>query len=126
VNLLKLHNSHRAERIQCAALLTAIWKDEMNPTAYEIQHDPARSCFYTVVDGLQAVADYRLEGTRMLFTHTGVPQALEGRGIAAALVKQAFEWAEAQHLQIVPLCSYVRAYLQRHPEYQGLAEERKT
>lgn len=98
----------------------------MAQTAYEIEHNAARGCFYTVVDGLQSVADYRIEDGRMLFTHTGVPQALEGRGIAAALVKQAFEWARAQQLQVVPLCSYVRTYLQRHPEYQELAAERKA
>nr|WP_316638364.1 DUF924 family protein [uncultured Roseateles sp.] len=88
--------------------------------ALEIRHEAARGRFVAIVDGLECEAEYQLEGPRVVFTHTGVPPRLEGRGIAAALVRQALEWAKAEHLQVVPACSYVRVYLQRHPEYQDL------
>ncbi|MBT9501882.1 MAG: DUF924 family protein [Burkholderiaceae bacterium] len=93
----------------------------MQPAASAaVEHQPARGRFVTVVDGLECEAEYQLDGPRVVFTHTGVPSRLEGRGIAAALVKRALEWAQAEHLQVVPACSYVRVYLQRHPEFQEL------
>ena len=95
----------------------------MQTSAMNIRHDTQRGCFCTEVDGLECMADYQLDGNRMTFTHTGVPSQLEGRGIAAALVRHALEWAKAQGLQVVPACSYVQAYLRRHPEYQALTAE---
>jgi predicted GNAT family acetyltransferase len=56
----------------------------------------------------------------MRMTHTGVPRELEGRGIAAALVETALTWAREQGYKVVPLCSYVRRYIGRHPEWQDL------
>jgi predicted GNAT family acetyltransferase len=49
-----------------------------------------------------------------------VPAAYQGQGLAAQLVEAGLHWAQAQHLKVVPACSYVRAYLQRHPEWQHL------
>ena len=98
----------------------------MTTPTLDIQHDAANSRFFTVVDGLQCEVDYQLAGTRMSVNHTRVPVQLEGRGIAAAMVKQMLEWAKSQDLQVVPVCSYVSAYLQRHPEYQSLTAQRKA
>ena len=86
-----------------------------------IHHNIARHCFECEVDGLRCTADYVLDGAVMRMTHTGVPRQLEGRGIAAALVARAFEHARANGLKIDPQCSYVRVYMQRHPDTQGLA-----
>ena len=66
------------------------------------------------------MADYRRSGAIVHMTHTLVPSSLEGRGIAAALVNAAMVWAQAEGLKIDPVCSYVRAYLKRHPEWQSL------
>ena len=62
------------------------------------------------------VADYRLAGSVMAMTHTLVPQALEGRGIAAALVAQALAHARSEGWRVRPVCSYVESYMRRHPE----------
>jgi hypothetical protein len=56
----------------------------------------------------------------MHMTHTEVPAELEGRGIAAALVAAAMAHAKANGLKVEPLCSYVRAYMRRHPEALAL------
>ena len=79
-------------------------------------HNPAASRFETTVDGLLCVAAYHRSKNTVDLHHTGVPQALEGRGIAAALVQAALGWAVAEGLAVRPSCSYVRAYLRRHPE----------
>lgn len=85
-----------------------------------IVHQPDKGRFETIVDGLRCEADYLLDGRTMRMTHTGVPAQLEGRGIAAALVKTALSWARTQGYKVDPLCSYVRVYIKRHPEWQDL------
>ena len=86
----------------------------------DIQHNGAECCFECAVDGLRCVIDYReLDGVMQIF-HTGVPLALEGRGIAAAMVRFALSHAREHALKIDPQCSYVRVYMQRHPETHDL------
>ena len=83
---------------------------------FQIEHraDPGR--FQTVVESHLCVVDYELDGGVMAITHTEVPPALEGRGIAAALIRAALAHARETGLKVRPLCSYARVYMQRHPE----------
>jgi predicted GNAT family acetyltransferase len=83
-------------------------------------HRPDAGRFEAVVDGQLSVADYEIEGRVMHMTHTGVPSALRGHGIAGALVKEALDYARAEGLKVNPLCSYVRVYMHRHPETLSL------
>ncbi len=80
-----------------------------------VQHDSAASRFAAEVDGRLCVADYRLSGAVMTMTHTFVPPPLEGRGIAAALVAEALDYARREGLRVRPACSYVASYMRRHP-----------
>lgn len=82
----------------------------------EVSHNPTASRFEARVDGLLSVAEYSLQGAVMRMEHTGVPAALRGRGIAAALVQAALAHAAAAGLRVEPRCSYVAAYLRRHPD----------
>lgn len=92
----------------------------MSNTLPEVRHNKEHRRYEMEVDGLLSVADYQLQDGKMLFTHTGVPRELEGRGIAGKIVKFALEDARAQNLKVVPLCSYVATYIRRHAEYQDL------
>jgi uncharacterized protein len=85
-----------------------------------VQHNMGQQRFECHVDGLLCVADYHLRDGVMHMTHTEVPTALGGRGIAAALVAAALEHARSADLKVNPACSYVRLYMQRHPETQAL------
>jgi predicted GNAT family acetyltransferase len=85
-----------------------------------ITHDAARGRFACSVRGLECVCDYQLADGVMVFTHTAVPPALSGQGIAAALVQHALDWARANGLRVRPLCSYVAVYMQRHAQTQDL------
>jgi len=69
-----------------------------------------------------AVAHYRLAPGVMTFTHTEVPAALQGQGIGSRLVRGALDAARAQGLKVVPRCSFVSAYLSRHPEFNDLVQ----
>jgi len=81
-----------------------------------VRHNPEASRFEAVVDDLLCRCDYRMHGDTMMLVHTEVPQQLEGRGIASALVKAAFAHAKEQGVDVLPVCSYVRTWVQRHPE----------
>ena len=86
------------------------------PAPYVIHHHEDAQRFETTVDGLLCVATYARDGQRIDFNHTLVPPALAGRGIAAALVREALTWARAQGLAVSASCSYVAVYRRRHPE----------
>ena len=72
------------------------------------------------VDGELAVAEYRLQPGRIIFTHTEVPDALEGRGIGSKLVRAALDDARARGLKVVPTCPFVKHYISRHPDTRDL------
>jgi uncharacterized protein len=83
---------------------------------FDIIHATDNARFETTVEGQRCVCQYRMFGKTMMLTHTGVPQALRGRGIAALLVQAALDHARAQGWKVRPDCSYAEAYMQRHPE----------
>ena len=85
-----------------------------------VRHNVAESRFETVVDSFLSVADYELAVGTMIMTHTFVPPELRGRGIAEKLVRTALDWARTERLRVVPACSYVATFVQRHSEYQPL------
>ncbi len=89
-----------------------------------ITHRPAQHAFVAEIDGALALCAYRRDGDTLVLHHTEVPPALQGRGLAAALVQAALDWARAERLVVRPTCSYVAAYLRRHPEQQDLLRPR--
>lgn len=86
----------------------------------QVAHDASRSRFETVVDGQHCVVDYALHGGVAVMHHTYVPPSLEGRGIAGRLVAAALAHARAAGWRVRPTCSYVAAYMRRHPETADL------
>jgi uncharacterized protein len=88
----------------------------IDPAPPVVTHHVAAQRFEALVDGRLAVCAYRRDGGVVHFTHTEVPAALQGRGIAAALAQAALAWARGEALQVRPACSYVAAYMQRHPQ----------
>jgi len=82
-------------------------------------HTPMQR-FETVVDGEVCVLDYRLRGETLLLDHVGVPDAVGGRGIAAALTQHALDSARRRGMDVVPHCSYVAVWIRRHPAYADL------
>ncbi len=90
------------------------------PMKLQIEHLADQGRFQAIVDGQRCVADYRLDRGVMAITHTGVPPALEGQGIAGQLMQAVLEHAGREGLKVAPLCSYARAYMRRHPESDAL------
>lgn len=88
----------------------------------DVVHNAAASRFEAVVDGVLCVLEYNVRDGVMTITHTGVPDAVGGRGIAGALATAAFEAARQQHWRVVPACAYVAVWIKRHPEYADLVD----
>ncbi len=91
-----------------------------NKAPIEVRHNPGEHRFEAVVEGHTCVADYAMRSGEIVFTHTYVSSELRGRGIAEKLVRTALEYARRENLRVVPDCSYVAAFIQRHPEYVQL------
>jgi predicted GNAT family acetyltransferase len=87
--------------------------DVSTPT---VEHDPGARRFSTTVDGHLAVLDYALSNRVMTILHTGVPEPIEGRGIAAALMRAALDAAHAGGWTVSPACSYAAAFMRRRAE----------
>ena len=88
-----------------------------------ITHNTEKQRFERTENGLTAVVEYRRNEEEIELTHTFVPPALEGQGIAGSLTRAALEYARAENLRVRPICSYARAYIRRHPEYDDPARE---
>jgi predicted GNAT family acetyltransferase len=52
--------------------------------------------------------------------HTGVPEELRGKGVGQALAVHAVEAARAGGWKIQPICSFMRAQAERHPDWQDV------
>ena len=85
-----------------------------------VRDNPALSRFELDADGVTAMANYKLAGNVITFTHTEVPPQARHGGIASRLIEGALEAVRARGLKIVPRCSFVRAYLEKHPEFHDL------
>lgn len=68
-------------------------------------------------DGSVAVLDYRVDGDRISFTHTGTPPRHRGQGIAGRLTRFALEDAVERELKIAPLCPFTAAFIRDNPEF---------
>lgn len=86
----------------------------------EVADNPALSRYEMVVDGITAFIEYRQEGDVLALTHTEVPQALSGHGVGTALARGTLDRIRAAGLRIRPLCPFIAAFIQRHPDYADL------
>ena len=73
-------------------------------------------------NGEYATLTYRWLKGSMVLMHTIVPKAARGKGVGSYLVKYVLEYAIAQRLQIIAYCQFVRSYMDKHREYEGLLD----
>ncbi|WP_100343055.1 GNAT family N-acetyltransferase [Compostimonas suwonensis] len=89
---------------------------------HEVRHEPEHSRYALYVDGENVgVADYRIEGDDILFTHTEVAPALRNEGLGGELVQAALDDVRATtDLTVVPLCPFLAAWVDDHADYKEL------
>ena len=79
-------------------------------------HRPELSRFEVQEPAGTAVLTYTRRGDEVVLEHTVVPVELEGGGVGSALARSALAWAAQESLAVVPQCSFVQAFLERHPD----------
>ena len=92
--------------------------------ASAVTDNQERQCFELDVAGTKAFIDYRRAGNVVTLAYAYVPPDLRGRGVGAALVAGALRLARERGEKIIPECSYVAAYVARHPRDQDLLADR--
>jgi uncharacterized protein len=77
--------------------------------------------YEAIVDGkLAGSISYRERENELVLVHTQVEEGFEGQGVGGRLVAGALDDIRARGLRMRPFCAFVRAYLERHPEYDDL------
>jgi uncharacterized protein len=59
---------------------------------------------------------FREGDEQLTLVHTEVADELGGEGVGSALVREALAYAEREELTVVPECSFVASWLERHPD----------
>jgi predicted GNAT family acetyltransferase len=91
------------------------------PGASVVRDNPERSRYEVLVDGAVAgFAEYRLRPATIIFTHTQVDPAYEGRGLGSQLVRYGLDDARARKLRVRPICPFFASYIAEHPAYADL------
>jgi predicted GNAT family acetyltransferase len=63
---------------------------------------------------------YQLTGDIIVFTHTEVDPAFEGKGVGSQLARAVLDDAKAKNRTVVPICPFIKGWIEKHPDYQGL------
>jgi hypothetical protein len=92
-------------------------------SAVLVRNDPAGNRYELLIDGVRA-GDLHYLPTRgaVVLVHTEIAPELEGQGFGGRLIAGALEDLRARELIIIPVCPFVRSYLERHLEYADLLE----
>ncbi|MGY4504860.1 putative GNAT family acetyltransferase [Bradyrhizobium sp. GM24.11] len=75
------------------------------------------------VEGHLATEHYKLDGNVITFEHTDVPKELGGKGVGSKLVQGALDQVRAAGLKLIPECPFVKAWIEKHPEYADLVKK---
>ena len=89
-------------------------------------NEAARRWEARIGDDLAGYAEYRQAGDRVTFTHTMVFAQFEGRGIGSGLARAALDDAVSRGLRVTPRCPFIRAYIERHPDYALRVDDART
>jgi predicted GNAT family acetyltransferase len=85
-----------------------------------VRDNPAQQRFEMPVEGVLAVAYYRLDAEKVILIHTEVPHELSGQGIGSKLAEGTFSLIRASGRQAVLRCSFMGKWASRHPEVMDL------
>jgi uncharacterized protein len=81
-----------------------------------VKHNEAEGQFEIALEKGSAFLQYRRTGDTMRLIHTEVPEAMRKRGLGSQLARAALDFAHFNQLQVVPICPFVKMYLEKHPE----------
>jgi uncharacterized protein len=101
--------------MRCPATLSSVAE------RIEVRDNPTELRYERLVGGeLSGTILYRLRPNAIALVHTDVDPRLEGHGLGAQLVAGALADIRSRGLRVIPICPFVRSYIDRHPEWQDL------
>lgn len=92
-----------------------------DPDVLTVEDNPAEHRYEARLgDRIVGISVYRVIRGRVVFLHTEVDEAMEGRGIGSRLASGALDDVRARGLRVTAKCPFIAAYLRRHHEYDDL------
>jgi uncharacterized protein len=91
----------------------------------EISNNEVEKRFEVWIEGNLSKLDYIKDGKNFVITHVGVHPDLRGQGVAGKITQVALDYAKANSLRVIPMCSYAASYIHRNPQYAGLTKQRE-
>jgi predicted GNAT family acetyltransferase len=89
----------------------------------DVVNNKAQHRYELTVDGHLAATYYKIADGVITFIHTEVSPELGGQGVGSKLVKGALDQVRADGLKVIPECPFVKAYIEKHPEYADLLKK---
>jgi uncharacterized protein len=74
---------------------------------------------------LAGITVYEPEGQLLAFVHTQVESRFGGQGLATILIRQALDTVRQRGQAVLPYCPFVKAFIQKHPDYLDLVPEQQ-
>ena len=86
----------------------------------KFKHNQDQNRFEAEFEGQLAKMEFMKVGNTLIFTHTEVPEAFEGKGIGSKLAKFSLDYVRENEMTAAPLCPFVKGFIEKHPEYRSL------
>jgi hypothetical protein len=86
----------------------------------EVIHEKENERFVIYTEGNEVYVEYKMRNNKVDLNHTYTHPALRGKGLAAHVVRAAFEFAKENNLKVIPSCSYVQAFVAKNDVYKEL------
>lgn len=88
----------------------------------QVHNNPDKSRYELLLDDgdVAGIADYSIDGDRIVMPHTEIEHRYRGRGLGAVLVRAALEDVRESGRSVVPLCWFVAEFIDQHPEFRDL------
>ncbi len=89
----------------------------------KVIHEKENERFVIYLEGNEVYVEYTMTEEKINLYHTYTHPALRGKGLAAQVVRAAFEFAKENNLKVIPTCSYVQSFIAKNDEYKKLVAE---
>jgi uncharacterized protein len=91
------------------------------PERIEVADAPDRERYELSIDGeVVGFTAYRVRPGLIAFVHTEVDERFQGRGLGDQVIRFALQDARARGLAVLPFCPFVKAFIERHREFEAL------
>ena len=86
----------------------------------KVIHEKENERFVIYTEGNEVYVEYTMTEEKINLYHTYTHPSLRGKGLAAQVVRAAFEFAKENNLKVIPTCSYVQSFIAKNDEYKKL------